>query len=202
MLIAAFLAIIVGADAGLGAVTHGTAQQAWIAGLTLLLVIGIIGLIWSLRGSRGPEPVAASGAPVDDDQPDPGGTTYNVTSHNQQGGITAGVVNVFAPDPRIETTVVKENEKHNDGYHTVVRFDIQSAYAAPGIAVEALGQTITKFVLSPAGSGGTFVAFNTAQEVSPERGVMRIGAPLSATAYEALIVTDEPDQLRIHSNLQ
>lgn len=84
---------------------------------------------------------------VRDKQPE--SQSFTVTSNNQQGGITAGIVNVGIPDYTVQAKLITENLKIDKGYRTDYRLTLQSKVVIPRIAIRVTGKTINDADMGP-----------------------------------------------------
>lgn len=85
---------------------------------------------------------------ADDDQP-----RIDVRSYNQQGGITAGVVNIQTdPEPEIELSELSE-QKMDSGYLYEAILTIQTRYVIPQLRVTAHADSIESLDIMPQRGG-------------------------------------------------
>jgi hypothetical protein len=86
--------------------------------------------------------------------PDPtSGDTYNVTSHGQQGGVTAGQYINQAPTPQVRYQVLSKDEAKDGQFVTTLLLNISAAYAVERLEAIALGAGVVDAQLTPNGGG-------------------------------------------------
>lgn len=116
-------------------------------------------------------------------------TTYNVTSHGQSGGITAGVVNISAPQPSVQVTKEAEFEPSDDGYMTRVLVKLEAPYAARNLAIFVEG---TGLKASGVNRVDPSASLSTGPITYRGKSGTIVGAPLT-NAYRVFVVTERPD---------
>lgn len=122
----------------------------------------------------------------------------NVTSHGQQGGITAGSVNFYAPQPGVNGQTVSENEPDSEGkFVTRTKLTLEAPYAARALWVGVSGQSIQDFHVQPTQSGVHSIEKN----VGPEQAVNKVLPPLGYE-YIAVVTTDAPNQLAMQAEVE
>lgn len=126
------------------------------------------------------------------------GKQFNVTSHDQSGGITAGEVHITAPQPSLHGEELAVNEKTDEGYRTHIRFHLDAPYAAKRLGVKVEGTAVKTFDVRLAVSGMTSVNMS---DITPQGGVVVVNPPLGYD-YDAFIVTETPDNLGVIAQLE
>lgn len=169
--------------------------------LITLLVMGsvcVVVILWDVQRSKG--------ATMNDDNKH-AGVNQSVTSHHQSGGITAGTVNIAAPQPDLRIEKVSENEALNDGqgrnFATRVLLILDAPYAAQHLRVEAFGTAISGFELNIAPKNGISAGMlhnPKRPEPTPTHAFAQISAPL-ISEYMATIYTTKPDAISLRVNL-
>lgn len=77
----------------------------------------------------------------------------HVESHGQQGGITAGIVNINGSIPaRAEFSDI-EHEQVPDGFVTRLRVTVRTEYSIPVLRIVTYSPTLTKMVVRLTGAG-------------------------------------------------
>jgi hypothetical protein len=116
-----------------------------------------------------------------------------VISQNQQGGITAGTVNLGAQEPRVAGPYVARNEPvPSGGYLTQVELMVESDYPLGEVAIQAHAPSIRQIQLVRDGGGMMMYG--------PEgvRDGMAFTSLLNAYGKLILsILTDKPEDVRI-----
>jgi parallel beta-helix repeat protein len=118
----------------------------------------------------------------------------NVTSYNQSGGITAGTVNVSAPQPAVHGQVEFTSQPHEGKYHTRARIQLDAPYAAGGLQVVVEGSSISDLSVTPDQTAAMFGV--TTYDNKPSSAGVEMQPPL-APRYIADVITDQPDTLNI-----
>ncbi|MEE9247634.1 MAG: hypothetical protein V3U79_02940 [Dehalococcoidia bacterium] len=116
----------------------------------------------------------------------------HVESHGQQGGITAGIVNIQAesqPDIRL---LDERYEQISDGhlYETILMVDTQ--YVVPQIRLSAHAPSIQSLDVTP-GRGGIFTTGHTGKR----EGYHFTTLQNVAGKYRIRVTTTQPEQVRI-----
>ncbi len=118
-----------------------------------------------------------------------------ITSYNQSGGITAGTVNVQAPQPQVHFGTEFLNRPTDEGYLTQANLKVDAPHEATALRVEAWGSSILSVRVRPPGASMVAVAEGT--PCSPTYCVEELFAPL-VVQYKLMVLTRQPDDLRIN----
>lgn len=118
----------------------------------------------------------------------------HVTSYNQSGGITAGTVNISAPQPAVHGHVDFVNRRQDDKYLSRIVIRLDAPYAASDLQVQVSGNSIENFDLRP-NQAAAMIA-STDHGTSANQAVRTIHGPL-APEYLADVVTSQPDALDV-----
>lgn len=120
------------------------------------------------------------------------GDTYNigdVTSHDQSGGITAGVVNISAPQPSVQVVKEAEFDPTDEGYTTRVLVNLEAPYAARNLAIFVEGTGIKATGVNRVDPSASLSTGAITYRGKP--GTI-VGAPLT-NAYRVFVVTERSD---------
>ena len=116
----------------------------------------------------------------------------NVRSYKQQGGITAGIVNIQSESPpRIELSD-KTYEKTNEGHVYEAKLTVDTRYVLPQLKVIAYAESINSFYVTPQRSGVDMTGHAGARE-----GFHFMTLQNVAGLYRVRVVTGKPETVKI-----
>lgn len=116
----------------------------------------------------------------------------DVRSFEQQGGITAGIVNIQSESPpRIELSD-ETHEKTNEGHIYEAILTVDTRYALPQLEVSAHAESIKSFDVTPQRSGVHMSGHAGAREGFHFETLQNV-----AGRYRIRVVTGKPEAVRI-----
>lgn len=122
-----------------------------------------------------------------------GGGDTNVNYGTQGIGINRGNINISAPQPSVHAEGLAYNEPSGDYFLTRARFTLDAPYAAQALHLKASGTCIKSFDVRPVPGG---IMYLNQSQITSQGGVLSVTAPLGST-YEATVVTEKPDDVKI-----
>jgi hypothetical protein len=115
---------------------------------------------------------------------------FEVTSYQQSGGITAGHVEIHAPQPAVRARALTEPVRSGDGFSSDVLITLEAPYAARELEMVVTADALTAVELYPYPHGGGMFNVRTADQ-RPSSYAIAVGAPL-VSEYVATIITEAP----------
>jgi len=118
--------------------------------------------------------------------------TINVTSHGQQGGITAGIVNISA-EPQARISLSERTHKETETGHLYeALLTVDTRYLIPSLRLEAHAHSIQSLNVVPQ-VGGLFMTGHTGKREGFHFSTLQN----VAGQYRVRVITSEPEEVRI-----
>jgi hypothetical protein len=105
------------------------------------------------------------------DKEDPEQPRIDVQSYSQQGGITAGIVNIQGIMPAQAQIAMNEHKQTSDGYFTRCELAIIAQYAIPRLEIASYSPTLLSMAVRPLGLTGVYSAVEGAGTARNAQGV-------------------------------
>jgi len=119
--------------------------------------------------------------------------TYNVESQNQQGGITAGRVEINVtniPDAKISIEKLLGNEAHEQGYQSKFLLKVDTTTPINNLYVQANADGIISMRVCPQRSGMAMLGLS-----GTRAGYAFTNIPSAYGDYKIIVVTDKPQEI-------